>query len=103
MGSSDYTRIMKTVALRVGRDKHEFDPAKGGSRRNEERSRAWVMGPCKASQKVLNAVLSYQISEHVLDIALGSGSARCKALNQNASSEPWRYISPFMARGRFRQ
>jgi sulfate adenylyltransferase subunit 2 len=40
MGASEYTRIMKTVALRAGLDKHGFDAAIGGSRRDEERSRA---------------------------------------------------------------
>jgi sulfate adenylyltransferase subunit 2 len=39
-GASEYTRIMKTVALRAGLDKHGFDAAIGGSRRDEERSRA---------------------------------------------------------------
>jgi sulfate adenylyltransferase subunit 2 len=37
---SEYTRIMKTVALREALDKHGFDAAFGGSRRDEERSRA---------------------------------------------------------------
>ena len=40
MGASEYTRVMKTVALREGLDKHGFDAAIGGSRRDEERSRA---------------------------------------------------------------
>ena len=31
MGASEYTRIMKTVALRAGLDKHGFDAAIGGS------------------------------------------------------------------------
>jgi sulfate adenylyltransferase subunit 2 len=39
-GTSEYTRIMKTVALRQALDKHGFDAAIGGSRRDEERSRA---------------------------------------------------------------
>ena len=38
--ASEYTRIMKTVALREGLDKYGFDAAIGGSRRDEERSRA---------------------------------------------------------------
>jgi len=37
---SEYTRIMKTVALRQALDKYEFDAAIGGSRRDEEKSRA---------------------------------------------------------------
>lgn len=40
MGASEYTRVMKTMALRKGLDKHVFDAAIGGSRRDEERSRA---------------------------------------------------------------
>ena len=39
-GISKYTRIMKTVALRQALDEHEFDAAIGGSRRDEEKSRA---------------------------------------------------------------
>jgi sulfate adenylyltransferase subunit 2 len=40
LGASEYTRIMKTVALRQALDLHGFDAAIGGSRRDEERSRA---------------------------------------------------------------
>lgn len=40
LGSTEYTRIMKTVALREGLDKYAFDAAIGGSRRDEEKSRA---------------------------------------------------------------
>jgi sulfate adenylyltransferase subunit 2 len=39
-GAQEYTRIMKTVALREGIDEHGFDAAIGGARRDEERSRA---------------------------------------------------------------
>ncbi len=39
-GTHEYTRVMKTVALREGLDKYKFDAAIGGSRRDEERSRA---------------------------------------------------------------
>jgi len=39
-GVSEYTRIMKTVALRSALDHHGFDAAIGGSRRDEEKSRA---------------------------------------------------------------
>jgi sulfate adenylyltransferase subunit 2 len=39
-GISEYTRIMKTVALRQALDANAFDAAIGGSRRDEERSRA---------------------------------------------------------------
>jgi sulfate adenylyltransferase subunit 2 len=37
---SEYTRIMKTVALRSALDLYKFDAAIGGSRRDEEKSRA---------------------------------------------------------------
>jgi sulfate adenylyltransferase subunit 2 len=40
LGASEYTRVMKTVALRQALDEHKFDAALGGSRRDEERSRA---------------------------------------------------------------
>ncbi len=39
-GAQEYTRLMKTVALRGALDEHGFDAAIGGSRRDEERSRA---------------------------------------------------------------
>lgn len=39
-GISEYTRVMKTVALREALDKFEADAAIGGSRRDEEKSRA---------------------------------------------------------------
>ncbi len=39
-GISEYTRVMKTVALREALDEHGFDAAIGGSRRDEEKSRA---------------------------------------------------------------
>jgi sulfate adenylyltransferase subunit 2 len=39
-GTHEYTRIMKTVALRDGIDRYGFDCAIGGARRDEERSRA---------------------------------------------------------------
>ena len=39
-GTHEYTRIMKTVALREGLDHFGFDAAIGGARRDEERSRA---------------------------------------------------------------
>ncbi|TWU00665.1 Sulfate adenylyltransferase subunit 2 [Botrimarina colliarenosi] len=39
-GSDVHTRIMKTVALKQALDKHGFDAAFGGARRDEEKSRA---------------------------------------------------------------
>jgi len=39
-GISEYTRIMKTLGLRQALDKYGFDGAIGGSRRDEEKSRA---------------------------------------------------------------
>ena len=39
-GISEYTRIMKTLALRQALDQYAFDAAIGGSRRDEEKSRA---------------------------------------------------------------
>lgn len=39
-GSAVHTDIMKTVALKQALDKHEFDAAFGGARRDEEKSRA---------------------------------------------------------------
>ena len=39
-GSSVHTDVMKTVALKQALDKHRFDVAFGGARRDEEKSRA---------------------------------------------------------------
>jgi sulfate adenylyltransferase subunit 2 len=39
-GSDVHTRIMKTDALKAALDKHQFDAAFGGARRDEEKSRA---------------------------------------------------------------
>jgi len=39
-GSNKYTAIMKTQALKDALDKHRFDAAFGGARRDEEKSRA---------------------------------------------------------------
>jgi sulfate adenylyltransferase subunit 2 len=39
-GSDEYTRLMKTVALRAALDAGGYDVALGGARRDEERSRA---------------------------------------------------------------
>ena len=39
-GISEYARVMKTVAIREALDFHGFDAAIGGSRRDEEKSRA---------------------------------------------------------------
>lgn len=39
-GSSKYTDVMKTQALKQALDKHGFDAAFGGARRDEEKSRA---------------------------------------------------------------
>jgi sulfate adenylyltransferase subunit 2 len=40
LSASEYTRILATEPLRQGLDKYEFDAAIGGSRRDEEKSRA---------------------------------------------------------------
>lgn len=40
LGSSAYTQVMKTEALRQALDKYKFDAAFGGARRDEEKSRA---------------------------------------------------------------
>jgi len=39
-GSNTHTNVMKTVALRQALDRHGFDAAFGGARRDEEKSRA---------------------------------------------------------------
>ena len=39
-GSANHTEIMKTIALKQALNKHQFDAAFGGARRDEEKSRA---------------------------------------------------------------
>ncbi|MGD9914687.1 MAG: sulfate adenylyltransferase subunit CysD [Rhizobiaceae bacterium] len=39
-GSNTHTHVMKTVGLRQALDRHQFDAAFGGARRDEEKSRA---------------------------------------------------------------
>lgn len=39
-GSNVYTHVMKTIGLRQALEKHQFDAAIGGARRDEEKSRA---------------------------------------------------------------
>lgn len=52
---SDYTHLMKTVALREALDHHGFDAAFGGARRDEEKSRA------------KERIFSFRNSEHAWD------------------------------------
>jgi sulfate adenylyltransferase subunit 2 len=54
-GSSGYTDVMKTQALRQALDRHRFNAAIGGARRDEERSRA------------KERVFSYRKAGHVWD------------------------------------
>ena len=94
-GISEYTRVMKTVALRQAIDKHGFDVAIGGSRRDEERSRA------------KERILSVRESGHRWDPRqqrpelwrtynprLGPGqSMRVFPLSDWTELDVWRYIS----------
>jgi len=54
-GSNTHTHIMKTVALRQALDKHGFDAAFGGARRDEEKSRA------------KERIFSFRNAQHVWD------------------------------------
>ncbi|NSZ87699.1 sulfate adenylyltransferase subunit CysD (plasmid) [Agrobacterium tumefaciens] len=54
-GSTTYTHVMKTVALRQAIDKYGFDAAFGGARRDEEKSRA------------KERILSFRNSSHAWD------------------------------------
>lgn len=54
-GSSDYTQLMKTEALKQALSEHAFDAAFGGARRDEEKSRA------------KERVFSFRSAKHVWD------------------------------------
>lgn len=68
-GSSAHTDIMKTQALRQALDKHKFDVAFGGARRDEEKSRA------------KERVFSFRTSDHRWD-------------PKNQRPEPWKLYNP---------
>jgi sulfate adenylyltransferase subunit 2 len=54
-GSALYTQVMKTDALKAALEKHRFDAAVGGARRDEEKSRA------------KERIFSFRTSNHVWD------------------------------------
>jgi sulfate adenylyltransferase subunit 2 len=54
-GSAVHTEVMKTVALKQALDKHGFDAAIGGARRDEEKSRA------------KERIFSFRSADHVWD------------------------------------
>ncbi|MHA1559944.1 MAG: sulfate adenylyltransferase subunit CysD [Alphaproteobacteria bacterium] len=54
-GSSDYTQLMKTEALKQALTEHAFDAAFGGARRDEEKSRA------------KERIFSFRTAKHVWD------------------------------------
>jgi sulfate adenylyltransferase subunit 2 len=93
-GSSFYTHVMKTEALKQALTEHGFDAAFGGARRDEERSRA------------KERVFSFRSANHVWDpknqrpelwhiyncrIALGE-SIRVFPLSNWTELDVWRYI-----------
>jgi sulfate adenylyltransferase subunit 2 len=93
-GSSFYTHVMKTEALKQALTKHGFDAAFGGARRDEERSRA------------KERVFSFRSASHVWDpknqrpelwhiyncrIAAGE-SIRVFPLSNWTELDVWRYI-----------
>lgn len=59
-GSRIYTDVMKTAALRQVLDKHGFDAAFGGARRDEEKSRGKAFGffRCQTGRKMMSGIIS---------------------------------------------
>jgi sulfate adenylyltransferase subunit 2 len=94
-GSSLYTHVMKTEALKQALDEHGFDAAFGGARRDEERSRA------------KERIFSFRTANHVWDpknqrpelwhlynCRLGAGeSIRVFPLSNWTELDVWRYIA----------
>jgi sulfate adenylyltransferase subunit 2 len=73
-GSALHTQVMKTEALKQALDRHGFDAAIGGARRDEERSRA------------KERVFSFRSANHVWD-------------PRNQRPEPWRLFNTRINRG----
>ncbi|MCC7348081.1 MAG: sulfate adenylyltransferase subunit CysD [Variibacter sp.] len=93
--ASTYTGVMKTVALRQALDRHGFDVAIGGARRDEERSRA------------KERIFSLREPGHVWDprnqrpeffglyntLLAPGASMRCFPLSNWTELDVWRYIA----------
>jgi sulfate adenylyltransferase subunit 2 len=73
-GSNTHTHVMKTVGLRQALDKHGFDAAFGGARRDEEKSRA------------KERIFSFRDAQHVWD-------------PKNQRPEMWKIYNTRVAKG----
>lgn len=94
-GSDEYTRLMKTVALRRGLDDGGFDIALGGARRDEERSRAKErMFSVRESGHVWEPSAQRPEFWATVNSSLTPGQTiRCFPLSNWTELDVWRYIA----------
>lgn len=92
--SDEYTRIMKTVALRQALDDYGFDIAIGGARRDEERSRAKErMFSLRESGHVWNPRAQRPEFWTTVNTSLSEGQTmRAFPLSNWTELDVWRYI-----------
>jgi sulfate adenylyltransferase subunit 2 len=93
-GSDEYTRIMKTTALIQALDTGKYDIAIGGSRRDEERSRAKErMFSLRAPGHVWDPSAQRPEFWHTVNSVLPvDSSMRCFPLSNWTELDVWRYI-----------
>jgi sulfate adenylyltransferase subunit 2 len=93
-GPDEYTRIMKTSSLLQALDNGKYDIAIGGSRRDEERSRAKErMFSLRAPGHVWDPSAQRPEFWHTVNSALPDGSTmRCFPLSNWTELDVWRYI-----------
>jgi sulfate adenylyltransferase subunit 2 len=93
-GTDEYTRIMKTVALRQALDAGSFDVALGGARRDEERSRAKErMFSVRATGHMWNPRTQRPEFWSTVNSALVDGQTmRAFPLSNWTELDVWRYI-----------
>lgn len=91
---SIYTDVMKTVALKQGLDKYQFDAGFGGARRDEEASRAKErVFSFRAEGHRWDPRKQRPEMWHLLNGRLGSGeSVRVFPLSNWTEKDVWRYI-----------
>lgn len=94
-GADEYTRLMKTVALRHGLTEGRFDIALGGARRDEERSRAKErMFSVREDGHVWDPAAQRPEFWTTVNSSLTSGQTmRCFPLSNWTELDVWRYVA----------
>ena len=94
-GSSLHTQVMKTEALRQALDRHGFDAALGGARRDEERSRAKErVFSFRSAGHVWDPRTQRPELWHLFNTRLGPGeSMRVFPLSNWTEIDVWHYVA----------